>query len=174
MMIWPSLSVVYRPLELTLPPWASTYLPSEVVTRNSAPCKGFLVLASRLTMTRAPRGRLRNSSVTILPLWTTVVWGVSSRIYPALARLSRTMRVVPGLTSATVKEPEASVTYLPLAVPTKAPLSVVTMNSTPERGLPVAASTFLTSTEPLGWLRNSKEAACPAFTVMVWGASSRI
>ncbi len=51
-----------------------------------------------------------------------------------------------------VKLPELSVTNLPLASPTTLPSARVTRNSTSDKGLPVAASTFFTSRLALGLL----------------------
>ena len=60
--------------------------------------------------------------------------------------------VVPGSTPSTRKEPELSVTNLPLASPTTAPSEVVTKNSTSLKGLLSELDTFLTKTLPLGAL----------------------
>ena len=51
-----------------------------------------------------------------------------------------------------VKLPELSVVYLPLALPTTAPVPSVTINSTSDRGAWVAASIFLTVRLALGLL----------------------
>ena len=58
--------------------------------------------------------------------------------------------VVPGAMSVIVNVPALSVTNLPLALPMRLPSESVTRNSTSEMGAFVTASTFFTSTPPLG------------------------
>ena len=161
MVILPSLSVKYRPLLLICPFSSGTNSPVEVVTLKVTPSSGSPVRESRLSMTSVPALEFFTMTVWVSPPspMTTLVEGVSMT-YPPSGALISVSTYAPGARLVILISPWASVVKMPFWVrvlspitpssPTSQPAAVVTRNSAPGRGWPVALSRFWIMRAPFG------------------------
>ena len=136
----PSLSVLKLPI----------FSPFIFATAKVTPCKGAFVSESVLMILMPESGLLLNVTVVGTLVFTSTVLGVSSRMKPSGAAVSR-ITYQSGSSFGIKIVPVLSVVYSP----TCSPFCFSTKNFAPTSGAPVTSSTFLMTREVIFLLVNS-------------------